>query len=109
MATGEDLRHIALTLEGTTEAPHFDRTAFKTDRTYATLASDGRTANLKFSRDDQDFKCMVMPEAFTPVANAWGRQGWTVVDLSKLQESDLSNALELAWRGATRAKSSLRS
>ena len=29
MATAKDLRRIALSLEGTTEAPHFDRTAYK--------------------------------------------------------------------------------
>jgi hypothetical protein len=40
MATARDLRRIALSLEGTTEAPHFDRTAFKVSRIYATLAAD---------------------------------------------------------------------
>ena len=29
MATGEDLRRIALALAGTIEAPHLDRAAFK--------------------------------------------------------------------------------
>src|SRR4051812_18893105 len=101
MGRGEDLRRIALSLEGTIEAPHFDRTEFKARRIYATLAADGESANLKFSRVDQDFKCMVMPQAFAPVANAWGRQGWTVADLSKLDEADLRVALELAWTDAT--------
>ena len=39
MATGNDLRRIALSLEGTTEAPHFDRAAFKVARIYVTLAA----------------------------------------------------------------------
>ena len=68
MATGSDLRRIALSLEGTAEAPYFDRAAFKVVRNYATLAADGRTANLKFTPDEQEFKCMMAPEAFTPVA-----------------------------------------
>ena len=55
MATAADLRRIALSLPGTTEAPHFDRTAFKVRRIYATVAADGRTANLLFSPDEQDF------------------------------------------------------
>jgi len=29
MATARDFRRIALSLDGTVEAPHFDRTAFK--------------------------------------------------------------------------------
>jgi hypothetical protein len=46
MATAKDLRRIALSLEGTSEAPHFDRMAFKVARIYATLKADGKTANL---------------------------------------------------------------
>ncbi|MGB0086414.1 MAG: MmcQ/YjbR family DNA-binding protein, partial [Rhodomicrobiaceae bacterium] len=49
MATGADSRRMALSLEGTTEAPHFDRAAFKVARIYVTLAGDGRTANFKFT------------------------------------------------------------
>jgi hypothetical protein len=53
MATSRDLRRITLSLGGTTEAPHFDRAAFKVVRNYATRAADGRTANLKFTLDKQ--------------------------------------------------------
>ena len=70
MATGSDLRRIALSLEGTAGAPHFHRAAFKVVRNYATLPADGRTANLRFTPDEQEFKCMMAPEAFAPVPNA---------------------------------------
>jgi hypothetical protein len=104
MATDKDLRRIALTLEGTTEAPHFDRSAFKVARIYATLPADGRTANFKFTRDEQEFKCMLAPEAFAPVPNAWGKQGWTTAKLSALCTADLKSALEMAWRHAVAKK-----
>ncbi|MGD9769345.1 MAG: hypothetical protein AB7U62_17055 [Pseudolabrys sp.] len=45
MATAAQLRKIALSLDGTTEAPHFDRAAFKVKRIYVTLAADRKTAN----------------------------------------------------------------
>ena len=67
MATASDLRRAALVLEGTTEHPHFDRAAFKVARIYATLASDRRTVNLKISPEEQEFKCMLAPDAFSPV------------------------------------------
>jgi hypothetical protein len=101
MATARDLRRMALALEGTSEAPHFDRAAFKVARIYVTLAGDGKTANFKFTPDEQDFKCMMLPEAFAPVPNAWGKQGWTTAMLSKLGRADLQSALETAWRHAT--------
>jgi hypothetical protein len=100
MATASDVRRIALSLAGTTEAPHFDRVAFKVVRIYATLAADGSTANFKFRPDEQELKCMVMPEAFARIPNAWGSQGWTTGTLSKLTAAELRAALETAWRHA---------
>jgi len=104
MANGKDLRRIALSLEGTTEAPHFDRAAFKVTRIYATLAADGCTANLKLSPDEQEFKCMLAPDAFAPVGGGWGKQGWTTVTLTALASTELKDALETAWRHAVPKK-----
>jgi len=110
MATAADLRRIARSLTGTTEAPHFDRAAFKVARIYATLAANRRTANLKFSPDEQEFKCMLAPDAFAPVPNAWGKQGWTTVTLAALKVAELKDALETAWRhAAPKAKSRAKS
>jgi hypothetical protein len=104
MATARDLRRIALSLEGTSEAPHFDRAAFKVKRIYATLTADGKTANLKFTPDEQEFKCMLAPEVFAPVPNAWGKQGWTTLTLAKASAADLRAALEMAWAHAVPIK-----
>lgn len=100
MASAADLRTIALALPGTTEAPHFDRAAFRVDRIYVTLAADGRTANFKFTPDEQEFKCQLAPEVFAPISNAWGRQGWTTAELSAASEDDLRAALEMAYAHA---------
>src|SRR5262249_20301191 len=83
----------ALSLTGTTEAPHFDRIAFKVARIYATLAADRLTANLKFSPDEQEFKCMLAPDAFAPIPNAWGKQGWTTVTLATVKVAELRHAV----------------
>ena len=96
MTTASDLRRLALALEGTSAAPHFDRTAFKVARTYVTLAADGKTANSKFTPDEQALKCTVAADAFAPVPNAWGKQGWTTATLSKLKAAELKAALAMA-------------
>ena len=108
MTTGKDLRRMALALAGTTEAPHFDRAAFKVARIYVTLAADGRSANFKFTPDEQEFKCMMVPDAFAPVPNAWGKQGWTTATLSKLSAAELKAALEMAWAHAVEKKKAKR-
>ena len=100
MADAADFRRIALSFDGATEYPHFDRRAFKARVTFATLASDERTANLKFAPDEQALKCAVAPDAFSPLDNAWGRRGWTCAILDALTEKELQAALELAWGNA---------
>ena len=98
MADAALFRRIALSLDGAVEYPHFDRRAFKARVTFATLAPDERTANIKFAPDEQALKCAVAPDAFAPLENAWGRQGWTRAILSALSEVELKAALEMAHR-----------
>jgi hypothetical protein len=104
MATAKDLRRLALALDGTVEYPHFDRRAFKAVRTYVTLAADGKTANFKFAPDEQELKCVVAPDAFAPIPNGWGRQGWTVGTLSHLSTAELRAALAMAHAHGTEKK-----
>jgi hypothetical protein len=100
MADAGDLRGLALALDGATAAPHVDRTAFKVKRIFATLASDGATANLKLAEDEQALKCAVAPEAFRPVPGGWGRMGWTTVELGAVTVDELAEVLRIAWRHA---------
>ena len=100
MATGSDLRRLALALEGAAETPHFDRIAFKAARNFVTLSPDRKTANFKFTPDEQALKCAVAANAFAPVPNAWGQQGWTTAILAKLTVAELKAALEMAHRHA---------
>ena len=109
MATAHDLRRIAMSLDGTVEAPHFDRVAFKVARIYATLAPDQLTANLMFAPDEQQLKCTVAPDAFAPVPNKWGQRGATTVTLARVSLDELVDALTMAWRRALPVKRAQRS
>jgi hypothetical protein len=104
MSTSADLRRIAVSLEGTTETPHFDRTAFRARRIYVTLAANGKTANFLFTPEQQEFKCMMAPEAFAPVPNAWGKRGATTAMLSQLTTVELEDSLRTAWTRAISKK-----
>ena len=104
VADASDFRKICLALEGTIEAPHFDRRAFKVKRIYATLAADGKSGTLMLTPDEQMFKMMLAPESFTPVPNAWGRKGATTVTFAKISIKDMGAALEMAWRHAVVAR-----
>jgi hypothetical protein len=100
MANAAHFRRIALSFEGVGEYPHFDRRAFKARVTFATLAPDGLSANIKFAPDEQALKCAVAPDAFAALDNAWGRRGWTCATLAALSDAELRAVLEMAWRHA---------
>ncbi len=104
MATAADLRELALALDGATEAPHFDRAAFKVKRIFATLPPNGATANLKLEPAEQEMICLMAPHAFAPVPNKFGLQGWTTVTLAAVTREELAHALQMAWRHALPAK-----
>lgn len=82
-------------LEGTSSAPHFDRTAFKVARIYATLGSG--SVNLKLTPEEQEFKVMMAPGIFAPIPNAWSRQGWTIADVGAISVAELEAVLTMAW------------
>ena len=105
MATAEDFRCLALAHPGVTEAPHFERVAFRARIIFASLAADGKTANLLLTPDQQLLKCQVAPEVFSPVPNKWGQRGWTTVTLSAATLADLEDALRLAHGNAVADRS----
>ena len=86
-----------MSLEGTLAAPHFDRTAFKVRRIYATLANNGSGLNLMLTPDEQTFKVLLAPEIYAQIPNGWGRNGATSVDLGKIELDELEASLKMAW------------
>jgi len=100
MATSDEVRRIALSLEGTVEVPHMDRRAFRVARIYATLPPDGRTVNLLLTPDEQGIVCDARPEAFAKVPGGWGRMGFTTATLDALGVAELEDALVTAWEHA---------
>ena len=57
-------KKLALSLEGVSEAPHFDRTAFRRRTIFATLGA-GSDLNLMFDPDLRDFYVEQEPAAFS--------------------------------------------
>ncbi len=93
------VRELALALPLASEAPHFDRLAFRTPRKiFATLNARAGDLNLMFDPDLRDFYCEQAPQAFTPVPGGWGRRGATRCDLAKVDEATLMSALQAAHR-----------
>jgi hypothetical protein len=90
-------RELALALPLASEAPHFDRLAFRTPRKiFATLSASAGDLNLMFDADLRDFYCEQAPEAFRPVPGGWGIRGATRCELRNVDEATLASALRAA-------------
>jgi len=93
----ERVRQLALSLDGVSEAPRFQRQAFRTTRKmFVTLDVNARDLNFMFDPDLRDFYCEQAPEAFSPVPGGWGRNGATRCDLWTVDEPLVISALKAA-------------
>lgn len=95
--TATRARTLALSLEGASSYPHFDRIAFRTERrTFATLALDGADLNFICDLVEQQRLCELAPQAIAPVPGGWGRMGWTRIDLKKIDGATFTTVLKAA-------------
>lgn len=93
----ETAREIALSLPGTTEHDHFGKPAFKLKRIFSTLWIPERRMMVSLSSIDQSVFHSFDPTIFYPVPNKWGLKGATFVELDKVREDMLRDALTQAW------------
>jgi hypothetical protein len=96
----EDLRRIALSLEGAEEGSHMGAPDFRVGgRIFATLASQSQGyGNLMLTREHQAAFVEELPHVFVPIAGGWGRMGMTHIRLSAANEDVLAGALRTAWK-----------
>src|ERR1700733_8498323 len=105
MSNERAFRRIALGLDGAIESAHMSHPDFRANgRIFATLHRDRLSGMVKLTPDQQRLFVRDHPESFTPEAGAWGRDGCTAVQLATVDEDTLGEALTLAWRNISAAK-----
>jgi hypothetical protein len=104
MITADRFRRLALDMSGATESSHMGHPDFRANgRIFATLHQGERSGVVKLSPDEQTEVIRQTPQAFSPSAGAWGRQGWTHVQFATADEASVRAALLLAWERVTRS------
>src|ERR1700679_1512632 len=98
--TPDDLRRIALTLEGVEESSHMGSPDFRVGgHIFATLASqDKGYGNLMLTPELQQAFLQDQPDIFLPIHGGWGRMGMTHIRLAEADEEILHGALRTAWQ-----------
>jgi len=98
MATIDDLRKLALSFPETTEEPHFEKTSFRIKKKiFATYDEKNKRACLKLSEIDQDVFSASDKTIIYAVPNKWGKQGWTFVEMEKVNKELFIDALTTAY------------
>ncbi len=91
-------RKLALSFPEATEEPHFEKISFRVrKKIFATFDVGKNTASLKLSGIDQNIFSLVDPSIIYPVANKWGQQGWTTVEMKKVKKQLFMEALSAAY------------
>lgn len=94
----EFLRNFALSLPETSEVPHFEKTSFRVKKKiFATYDEKNNRACLKLSEIEQNVFSLIDKKVIYAVPNKWGKQGWTFIELDKINNNILEDALKTAY------------
>lgn len=105
MITIETFRKLALAFENATEEPHFEKTSFRINKKiFASFDEKNNQAVLKLNEIDQSVFCASSEMIFYPLPNKWGKQGWTIVELSKVRPEMFEDALSLSYKNVATKK-----
>jgi hypothetical protein len=98
MVTAAYVRGLALSFADAEELPHFERTSFRwKKKIFATMSEKENRVCVMLSPVDQSAFCAFDNNVIYPVPNAWGRQGATYIDLTKVKKTMLKDALRTAY------------
>ena len=98
--TADDFRDIVLGMEGAVEGAHMKHPDFRANgRIFASLKPGEESGVLKLLPAEQREFIRLHPKTFVPAAGAWGRQGWTVVELAAAKKPAVRGAVLLAYQG----------
>ncbi len=96
--TGAQMRKLALSMPEAEEKSHFGNPDFRVrNKIFAGLSADETRATLKLLPEIQSVVLATDSSVFSPCAGAWGRSGWTFVDLLKAERGQVEQLVREAW------------
>ena len=91
-------RKLALSFAEATEEAHFEKTSFRVKKKiFATYDDKNKMACIKLSEIDQSVFSSAAKNIIYPVNNKWGKQGWTLIEMKKVNKDLFTDALTTAY------------
>jgi predicted DNA-binding protein (MmcQ/YjbR family) len=98
VVTGQEAEQWALALPDVIQLPHFEKTSFRIKKKiFATLDVKSKRLVVKLSEIDQSVFCSYDSAIVYPVPGAWGKQGYTMIELSKIKKTLCRDALRTSY------------
>jgi predicted DNA-binding protein (MmcQ/YjbR family) len=98
MVSISTFRKIALSFPGVSEDLHFEKTSFRVNKKiFATYDSKLKRACIRLSEIDQHVFSTADRQIIFPVDNKWGKQGWTLVEMTRVRKDLFADALTVAY------------
>ncbi len=98
MATIQFAKEFALKFEETDEAPHMEVFSIRVKKKiFVTLNEKKNRICVRLSPVDQDVFCSFDSSIIYKVPNAWGKYGWTLIELKKIRKEMLKDAITCAY------------
>jgi len=98
MISRDEVKKLALSFEGASEAPHVNKISFRVrGKIFATLNLEHDRACVRLSHIDQNVFCAYKEDVIYPVPNAWGKLGWTLINLKKVRKDMFKDAMTSAY------------
>ena len=103
------VRRLALVFEGVEEKPHGEKISFRVkNKIFATIDVKTNKVVLKLSEIDQSVFSDYDNSIIYRVPGAWGRQGWTMVEMKEVRRDLFTDALTSAYCTVAPAKLSFK-
>ena len=98
MVSIDTFKKLALSFPEATEELHFEKISFRVkNKIFATYDEGLNRACLKLSQIDQDVFSTADRANIFPVDNKWGKQGWTLIQMTKVRKQLFIDALTTAY------------
>ncbi|MBA3680710.1 MAG: MmcQ/YjbR family DNA-binding protein [Bacteroidetes bacterium] len=98
MVSIEIFKKLALSYDEAQELPHFEKTSFRVHKKiFATLDIEKKRACLKFTEIEQSVFGAFDKSIIYPVPGAWGKKGFTYVELKTVRKDMLKDALNVSY------------
>ncbi len=104
--TNEWIQKLALSFEGTTEKPHFEKTSFRIkNKIYLTLNVSAHQAVVKLTEEDQSLFCSHNKTTIFPVEGGWGKRGYTMIELESISKKLFAEILKTSFETVSKSDS----